>query len=109
MQNIYWIYTTWPDRPSAKHAAETLIAENLCACANILAPMTSLYRWQGEVRRDEEVPLVLKTASTAARALKDRVAALHPYDEPCFLALPVDRAASAESFMAWVIDETRPR
>ena len=102
MQNVYWIYTTWPDRPGALEAATTLVTEKLCACTNILAPMTSVYRWQGKVETAEETPMVLKAGGNAVNALRSRLVDLHPYDEPCFLALEVDADASADSFLDWV-------
>lgn len=108
MQNVYWIYTTWPDRQSAVDAATTLVTENLCACSNILAPMTSVYRWQGEVETADETPMVLKAAGQALNALKNRFVDLHPYDEPCFLALAVDGDASADSFLNWVRAQSVP-
>lgn len=108
MQNVYWIYTTWPDRPGAMDAATKLVTENLCACTNILAPMTSVYRWQGKVETVEEIPMVVKTGADSIKALRTRLVDLHPYDEPCFLALKVDTDASADSFLDWVRAQTAP-
>lgn len=108
MQNVYWIYTTWPDRQSAIDAATVLVTEKLCACTNILAPMTSVYRWQGKVETADETPMVLKAGSPAIEALRARLVGLHPYDEPCFLALAVDNDASADSFLEWVRAQSAP-
>ena len=108
MQNVYWIYTTWPDRQAALEAATTLVTEKLCACTNILAPMTSVYRWQGKVETAEETPMVLKAGGDAINTLRARLVDLHRYDEPCFLALEVDMDASADTFLDWVRTQSAP-
>ena len=104
-----WIYTTWPDPASAETAAGALVEAELCACANILPGMTSVYRWQGEIETAQECVMILKTTETRAPALRDRIMALHPYDTPCILALPVEAAASAPEFFAWIAEQTAVR
>lgn len=99
-------YTTWPDAGSAERAAEALLDARLIACANILGEMRSVYRWDGAVQRETEVAVLFKTSAGAADAARAHLIALHPYDEPCVLALPVDVAASASGFIGWVLGET---
>ncbi len=101
-----WIYTTWPDSASARSAAADLVEAGLCACANIIDGMTSVYRWQGQIETANECVMILKTSEAAAPALRERILSLHPYDEPCLLALPVDEAASAPDFLAWIGQQT---
>lgn len=100
------LYTTWPDEESAAAAAETLLGEELIACANILGRATSIFRWEGEARRETEIIALFKTAPERANALSRRLAELHPYEEPCILALDVAREASAPGFLAWARAET---
>lgn len=107
MTTYSWTWTTWPDRESAETAAARLVADRLCACANILPGMTSVYRWQGAVETAQETVMVLKTAGDKAAALCARIVELHPYDEPCVLSLPVDAEGSAPGFLAWIEAETR--
>lgn len=102
MSKYRWIYTTWPDADSAGTAANILLAEHLCACVNILPGMTSLYSWQGQVETSREAVMILKTSADRAGALTGRLAALHPYDEPCIIALGLDDAASSPGFLAWI-------
>jgi periplasmic divalent cation tolerance protein len=64
----------------------------------------SVYRWEGKVVEDEEALLVLKTTSARFPALRDRVLALHPYEVPEVVALPVE--AGSERYLAWVAAET---
>ena len=108
MMTYSWTYTTWPDAAAAGAVARILVEDGLCACANILPGMTSVYRWQGEVETARECVMVLKTTGARSAELARRIAELHPYDEPCILALPVDAAASAPDFLAWVEEQTRP-
>ncbi|PWE16875.1 divalent-cation tolerance protein CutA [Marinicauda salina] len=100
------IYTTWPDADSAAAAAETLLDEGLIACANILSGSTSIYRWKGAVARETEIVALFKTAAARAAEARDRLAALHPYEEPCILSLAVDSHASAAGFLDWLRTET---
>lgn len=107
MMRHSWTYTTWPDPESAKAAARRLVEEELCACANILPGMTSVYRWQGKVETAAETVMVLKTRAATAPALCARIVELHPYDEPCILSLPVDDTGSAGGFLDWIDANTR--
>ncbi|MEO9384961.1 divalent-cation tolerance protein CutA [Chromobacterium phragmitis] len=91
-----------PDAEAAERIATTLVAEQLAACVNILAPCRSVYRWQGEVERAEEIPLLIKTRADAYPQLEARLAALHPYDVPEIVALPVARGLP--SYLTWVSD-----
>lgn len=102
------IYTTWPDAESAQSAAARLLEEGLIACANILAPARSVFRWAGEVQVETEVPALFKTAPARASQLAERIAALHPYDEPAIIRLAVERNGSSPAFLDWVIAETGP-
>lgn len=106
MHSLRLIYTTWPDADSARAAAAAVVTEGLCACANILPGMTSVYRWQGEIETASECVAMFKTTTARAPALVVRLAELHPYDEPAILGLPVDAAASAASFLAWIAAQT---
>ena len=66
------IYTTWPDTESARAFAAEAVEARLAACANILGPMTSVYRWQGAVEQATETPMLLKTTSDVVEALRAR-------------------------------------
>ena len=105
MHSLRLIYTTWPDADSARAAAAAVVTEGLCACANILPGMTSVYRWQGEIETARECVAVFKTSQSAAKALVIRLTELHPYDEPALIGLPVDADSSAPGFLAWVANE----
>ncbi|MEQ6291044.1 divalent-cation tolerance protein CutA [Vogesella sp. GCM10023246] len=95
-----------PDAMLAKQLAETLVSERLAACANILPECESVYRWQGQVERAREVPLLLKTTDTVYAALEQRIQELHPYDVPEIIALPL--AAGAMAYQQWVMAAVTP-
>ena len=102
------IYTTWPDPESARAFAAEALEARLIACANIGAPITSVYRWRGRVEQAAETPMLLKTTAAAADALRRRFVERHPYDTPAFVALPLAAAASHAPFLAWIEEETSP-
>jgi periplasmic divalent cation tolerance protein len=92
-----------PDKAVATALAEVLVARRLAAAANIHPEIFSLYRWQGEIVRRMEVPLVLKTRAALASALADAVRSLHPYDTPSILTRPIE---ATDGYAAWVAAET---
>ncbi len=101
------LYTTWPDGDAAAKAARVLLEEHLIACANIFPAGRSVFRWEGRIEDASETIALFKTRASRAEALRDRLIMLHPYDEPCVLALDVDADKSAAGFLAWIGAETR--
>ena len=87
---IATVYAVFADAREAERIAETVVAERLAACANILAPCRSIYRWEGKVERAQEVPALFKTASPDE--LIARIAALHSYEVPAVVAWPIEKA-----------------
>ena len=106
MHTTCLIYTCWPDTGSAEAAAARVLEDRLCACVNILPGMTSLYRWEGRIERAGECVALFKTTSEASAALTDRLAGLHPYDQPAILCLAVDDELSAAGFVDWIASQT---
>lgn len=100
------VLTNLPDEENAHRVAEALVAERLAACVNVLGGCRSVYRWQGEVERADEVPLLIKTTRARYRALQARLQELHPYDVPEILAWEPQRGLPA--YLGWIADETRP-
>ena len=88
----------------AGRIGRTLVEERLIACANVVGPIRSVYRWQGEVQEASEHLLVLKARAADFTALEARVCALHGYEVPEVLALAV-RAGSAP-YLAWLAEAT---
>lgn len=106
MSGTVLIYTTWPDAETAERVGADAVAVRLAACANILAPMVSIYRWEGAIDRAAEVPMILKTTAAACEHLRDFILARHPYDTPAIVVLPVLAEGSNPAFLAWIATET---
>lgn len=97
-------YVTAGSHDDALRIARAVVAEQLAACANVIGGMTSVYRWDGAVQEDAEVVLLLKTRAELVERLTARVVALHSYDCPCVVALPIEGGNPA--FLRWIDAET---
>jgi periplasmic divalent cation tolerance protein len=104
MTDVRSVYVTIDTSENAATLARALVERGLIACANVLPPMRSFFAWDGEVRDEPEVAMILKTREARLDELVEAVETLHPYDVPCVVAWPVD--AGAEAYLAWVRDET---
>jgi periplasmic divalent cation tolerance protein len=98
------IYITASSDEEARTIARALVEERLAACANILGQIRSIYWWEGELQEDAEVALIVKSTADLVPRLVDRVKALHSYDCPCVVALPI--AAGNAGFLEWIGAET---
>jgi periplasmic divalent cation tolerance protein len=98
------VLVTAPSREEAEKLAGLLIETRCAACANIVGPVTSVYRWQGEVTRDEEHLLIIKSTAARYADIESLVRANHPYELPEIVALPV--AAGLDAYLSWVRSET---
>jgi periplasmic divalent cation tolerance protein len=98
------VLVTCPTAERAAELARALVEERLAACGNVVPGLRSIYRWEGEVQEDAEALLVLKTTRQRFEALRDRVLALHPYQVPEVIALPVE--AGSAPYLAWIAAET---
>jgi len=100
------VLSTAGSRDEAERIAAALVEERLAACVNVVAPVTSIYRWRGDVERAEEVLLVVKTRRAAAARVTARIRELHSYDLPEAIVLPIDGGSA--DYLAWVLGETAP-
>lgn len=104
-EQIIIVFTHVPNRPCAEHMAKTLVTEQLAACVNISSPVTSVYRWQGNIETAEEVGLSIKTTRQGYARLADRIRALHPYELPEIVAIHVNEGLP--EYLRWIVAETR--
>jgi periplasmic divalent cation tolerance protein len=105
MTDALVVLVTTPSPERAAEIARAVVDERLAACGNVVPGLRSIYRWEGKVQDEEEALLVLKTTRARFEALRDRVLALHPYEVPEVIALPVE--AGSARYLAWIADETR--
>jgi len=98
------ILTTLPDAAAAERLVRALVEERLAACGNLLPGVVSIFRWNAEVQREEEVLVLLKTPPALVERTFRRIAELHPYEVPELVSLSVDSVSNA--YCRWVRHET---
>jgi len=98
------IYITTSSDDEARTIARALVEERLAACANILGQIKSVYWWEDELQEDAEVALIVKSTTTLVPRIVERVKALHSYDCPCVVALPIN--SGNDAFLDWIGEET---
>ncbi|MAW40067.1 MAG: divalent-cation tolerance protein CutA [Kiritimatiellaceae bacterium] len=98
--SVEWVYVTAGSEEEAVLLARTLVMEKYAACANILGPIRSFYRWNNEVREDAEVALVFKTTREMLPVCKQRLIELHSYSCPCVLSFSA--TGGTDAFLNWV-------
>ncbi|MEM1139750.1 MAG: divalent-cation tolerance protein CutA [Pseudomonadota bacterium] len=108
LPDIRLVYSTAPDTETAQQLARMLVENRLAACVNVLGPISSVYRWQGEVVAEAEVAFLAKTTAQAVEALTERLVRDHPYECPCVVSLPVQGEEGHAPFLAWLAQEARP-
>ncbi|HEX8571439.1 MAG TPA: divalent-cation tolerance protein CutA [Allosphingosinicella sp.] len=103
MSSIVTVYSTFASEEEAGRIARALVEEGLAACANILGPCRSIYRWRGAIEESAEVAALFKTRSGLAEALIARLAELHSYEVPAAVVWPISSAL--DSYAEWVAAE----
>jgi periplasmic divalent cation tolerance protein len=104
MERAALVYTTYPSIVEAEKAGSALVERRLCACVNILPGMVSLYWWQGNIERGQEVVMIIKTRASLTETVRTAVRDMHSYNTPAFLVLTVDGVDP--DYEAWLIAET---
>lgn len=97
---IVIVLVTGPDRETLVEIGRRVVENRLAACANVLDGVSSVYRWKGRVEEAGEALAILKTTPARTGPLEDSVRALHPYEEPEFIVLPV--VGGSDSYIEWV-------
>ena len=99
-QEVHVVLMTAPDLTVGAALARRLVEEGLAACVNLVPGVRSIYRWQGAVQEEAEILLVAKTRAVLVDALAARVRALHPYEVPEVISLPV--TGGSAPYLDWV-------
>ncbi len=106
MSSEHVIVTSTTDNADAARAlAAGVIEAKLGACAQIVGPITSVYRWEGEVQTEQEWRVEIKTAADRVEAVTEHIKVNHSYDVPEIIATPIT-GGNAE-YLSWLVDETR--
>jgi periplasmic divalent cation tolerance protein len=100
------VLITAPSDEVGKHIASKLVEAKLAACVNILGPIRSIYYWEGKINADEEVLLLVKSRSEIFEShLIPAVQAIHPYQVPEIIALPI--TSGLRDYLDWMMRETK--
>lgn len=99
------IQTTAPDLLFAKRLAHILVEDHFAACVHIGHQGLSLYLWQDSLEGSEEVLLTIKTSTKTAQACMEKIRALHPYDLPEIVCLPI--IGGDPQYLAWIDAQTQ--
>jgi periplasmic divalent cation tolerance protein len=98
------VLTTLPGDFEIRTFARTLVEDRLAACVNLLPPMESVYRWEGQVEQETERQVIIKTSRDRVIALWDRIRELHPYETPEFVVLSIQDGSDA--YLRWIGEST---
>lgn len=100
MDDAIQVLTTTGDQQSAATMARDLVGSRLAACVHIGGPMTSVYRWQGQVETATEWTCAIKTVRRLYAAVESRIRQLHNYKEPEIVVL--DLVDGSPTYLAWL-------
>ncbi|RDE17297.1 MAG: cytochrome C biogenesis protein CcdA [Candidatus Thorarchaeota archaeon] len=98
----YIVALTACPESKAEGIASKLVEDKLCACVNIVHNVTSIYRWKGEIRNDNEVILIMKTEKRLQEALHDAMEKVHPYELPELVVVPIEWGS--RKYLEWISD-----
>lgn len=103
-EEVIMVWTNAASPEVAEEIAQTLVKEKLAACVHVLPAGTSHYKWEGELQKETEHTLVIKTRRGRYKKLEARLYDLHPYDVPEIMATETLKVHSA--YQQWVVDTT---
>jgi periplasmic divalent cation tolerance protein len=101
---ILVIMVTVGNQKEARRIGKRMVDAKLAACANIIPAIESIYRWKGKVEKSQEVLLIFKSTRVRYAALEKAIKAIHTYDTPEIIALPVKKGLA--QYIGWVCGET---
>lgn len=94
------VLCTCASEAEGERLARALVEERLAACVNVLPAVHSVYRWNDAIEDAREYLLLIKSAKGRFPALRDRILALHSYETPEIIALPI--VAGSEQYLNWL-------
>ena len=103
--NHLLVLSTCPGSITAKKIANELITDRLAACVQVVSGVQSYFRWVGKVDSSEENLLLIKTTVDRYEELEQRIKALHPYELPEIIAVPI--SAGFAEYLSWIDDSTK--
>ncbi len=105
MPRYIQVFTTVEKKEDANRIASSVVNKRVAACSQVVGPIQSTYWWKGKVEEAGEWLLIMKTRKDLFLALEEEIKAIHPYEEPEIIALPI--VAGSASYLKWIEAETR--
>lgn len=99
------VFCTCHSDEIATAIAETLVANKLAACVNIINNIESVYQWQGKIERDKEILLMIKTRQSLFTQLTHSIQDKHDYELPEIIAVPIE--AGEQNYLNWIQSSTQ--
>jgi len=103
LNEVLLVVSNLPDQASAERLARAVIEQRVAACVNVMSPCRSVYWWKGEVEEALEIPVFMKTTRACYAALEACIRALHPYDLPEIIAVPI--GPGLPEYLRWVQEQ----
>lgn len=94
------VLVTVPEKKLGENIAAELIKLRLAACVNLVPGITSIYEWEGKLENNQETLMIIKTRVEAFDALRQVVQALHPYQVPEIISVPIEMGLDA--YLNWI-------
>ena len=104
MSDYIQVSTTTENREDAAKIARAAVEKRLAACAQIMGPISSTYRWKEKIQEEEEWLCLMKTREGLYEGLEKVIRDLHPYEEPEIVAVPI--VAGSQGYLDWLGAET---
>jgi periplasmic divalent cation tolerance protein len=105
MSEFLQITTTTDSKELAMQIAEKLVGKKIAACVQVSGPITSIYEWKGKIENAEEWYCVIKTRKNLYQKVEEAIKALHPYEVPEIIALPI--LEGNKDYLDWVTQVVR--
>ena len=94
------ILVTTGARDDAERIGEALVVEHLAASCSVIPTVHSFYYWDGQLQREHEALLIIKTLESRGAAVQEFVRTHHDYDLPEIIQVPIEGGSSP--YLAWL-------
>ncbi len=105
METYIQVVTTTKNKEDAEKIARLLIEKRLAACVQIVGPVSSIYRWKGNVEQAEEWQCLIKSRQDLFGEVEEAIKAIHPYETPEIIATVI--SAGSGDYLKWLQDELK--
>ncbi len=103
MQSYIQVMTTTDKKEDAERIATCLVEKRLAACVQIAGPITSFYRWKGNMERTQEWQCWIKSKEVLYKEIEKAIKSVHPYEVPEIIAMPI--IAGSHDYLEWLESE----